>query len=45
MNSRAARLAQRIEEGAGALAAYAQELSDAQWRTVVPSDGRHVRLA
>jgi len=42
MITRAERLAQRIEQGAGILAAYAQELSDAQWRAVVPSDGRQV---
>ena len=42
MSKRAALLAQRIEQGAGALAEYAQGLSDAQWQTVVPSDGRPV---
>jgi len=42
MITRAERLAQRIEQGADALAAYAQELSDAQWRMVAPSDGRQV---
>jgi len=40
MNTRSARLAQRIEEGAHTLEAFAQELSDAQWRTAVPPDGR-----
>ena len=40
MSTRADRLAQRIEQGAQALAAYAQELSDAQWRAAVPPDGR-----
>src|SRR5436309_1425643 len=42
MITRAALLAQRIEQGAGALAAFAQGLSDAQWHTVVPPDGRQV---
>jgi hypothetical protein len=42
MTTRAERLAQRITQGADALAEYAQKLSDAQWSTVVPSDGRQV---
>ena len=42
MSKRAARLAERIEQGAAALVAYAQGLSDTQWSTVVPSDGRQV---
>ena len=41
MSTRAEALAKRIEQGADALAAFAQGLSDAQWRTVVPPDGRH----
>jgi DinB superfamily len=40
MSKRADALAQRIEDGAQALAAYAQGLSDAQWRAKVPPDGR-----
>ena len=40
MNTRAALLAQRIEEGAQALGAFAQGLSDAQWRAAAPPDGR-----
>ena len=40
MSTRAELLAQRIEQGAGALAAFAQGLSDAQWHTVAPPDGR-----
>jgi DinB superfamily len=40
MSARAEALAQRIEQGANALADYAQGLSDAQWHTVVPPDGR-----
>ena len=42
MSTRAEALAQRIEQGAHALAACAQGLSDAQWQTVVPPDGRRV---
>ena len=44
MSTRAALLAQRIEQGAHALAAFAQGLSDAQWHTAVPPDGRQVGL-
>ena len=40
MSTRSEALARRIEEGAATLAAYAQGLSDAQWTTVVPPDGR-----
>ena len=39
MSKRADALAQRIEQGAEALAAFAQGLSDVQWHTVVPPDG------
>lgn len=42
MSVRADRLAHRIEEGADALAAMAETLSDAQWHAVVPPDGRQV---
>jgi hypothetical protein len=42
MGTRAEALAQRIELGAATLAAYAQNLSDAEWATVVPPDGRRV---
>ena len=42
MSTRAELLAQRIEQGAQALAEFAQGLSDAQWHTVVPPDGRQV---
>jgi DinB superfamily len=40
MGTRAEALAQRIEQGAATLAAYAQGLTDAQWTAVVPPDGR-----
>ena len=40
MSTRAAALADRIELGAHALASFAEGLSDAEWRMVVPPDGR-----
>jgi hypothetical protein len=40
MPSRSELLARRIELGAAELAGFAAGLSDAQWRTVVPRDGR-----
>jgi hypothetical protein len=42
MGRRSDLLAARIEEGATALAAFAKDLTDAQWRTLVPKDGRTV---
>ena len=43
MSNRAESLADRIEEGAATLAAFAEGLSEAQWRTPVSSsDGRSV---
>jgi hypothetical protein len=42
MSSRASALADRIEQGARALAAFADGLSEAQWRMPVPPDGRTV---
>ena len=42
MSKRADALAERSEEGAQTLAAYAQGLSEAQWRATVPPDGRQV---
>ncbi len=39
---RADNLATRLENGARALAAFASSLTDAQWRTRVPKDGRTV---
>lgn len=41
-NARALALAERLEQGAHALATYAKGLSEAQWRTAVPGDGRTV---
>jgi hypothetical protein len=43
MSRRAAQLADRIEQGAAALAAFAEGLSDAEWNTPCsPSDRRNV---
>ena len=44
MSKRSDALALRIEQGAHALAAFADGLSDAQWHTAVPPDGRQVGL-
>ena len=40
MGQRANALAERIEQGADALAAFAEGLSDEQWRRTIPPDGR-----
>jgi len=42
MSARANALAERLEQGAAALAALAESLNDAQWKTPVPGDGRSV---
>jgi hypothetical protein len=42
MNKRANALATRLEEGARALASFAGSLTDAQWSTRVPKDGRKI---
>jgi len=42
MGSRTNALAERIEQGAAALASYAEGLNEEQWRKVVPPDGRTV---
>jgi len=39
---RANALADRLEQGARALAAFASALTDAEWRTRVPGDGRRI---
>jgi hypothetical protein len=44
MNTRSEALARRVEQGAEALAEFAQGLSDAQWRSVVAPDGRQVNV-
>ena len=40
MSDRSEALARRLEEGARALANFAQELTDAQWQQRMPGDGR-----
>lgn len=40
MGQRAGALAERIEQGAAELAAFAEGLSDEQWRRTIPPDGR-----
>ncbi|HZO55606.1 MAG TPA: hypothetical protein VFB63_23050, partial [Bryobacteraceae bacterium] len=42
MSKRAEILAERIEQGASALAEFVEGLSEEQWRTVVRPDGRRV---
>ena len=42
MSKRADALAERIEQGAEALIALAEGLSETEWNTVVPSEGRPV---
>jgi hypothetical protein len=42
MSPRAEALAARIEEGAAGLATFADKLSDVEWRTPVPRDGRTI---
>jgi hypothetical protein len=42
MGHRAEALAARLEQGAAGLAAFAEQLSDTEWRTTVPGDGRTI---
>lgn len=42
MSKRINALAERLEEGARALGAFASALTDAEWQTRVPRDGRKV---
>jgi hypothetical protein len=44
MSTRSEALAERIEQGAEALATFAQGLSEAQWRATVPPDGRQAGI-
>jgi hypothetical protein len=44
MSRRAESLANRIEEGAAGLAAFAESLSDAEWRKAVPEGGKDGRM-
>ena len=42
VHTRSARLAERLEQGARALADFARSLTDAEWRMATPGDGRPV---
>ena len=42
MSKRTNALADRLEQGARALATFASELTDAEWQTRVPRDGRKI---
>jgi hypothetical protein len=42
MSTRSNALAERLERGASALAAFAGGLTDAEWKSRVPGDGRRV---
>jgi DinB superfamily len=42
MGTRSQALAARVEQGAQALIAFAEQCSDAEWQTVVPGEGRTV---
>jgi DinB superfamily len=42
MSNRSEALASRLEAGAKALAAFAATLTEAEWRTPVPKDGRKI---
>src|SRR5215207_388111 len=42
MSQRSNALADRLEQGARALATFASTLTDAEWQTRVPKDGRKV---
>jgi hypothetical protein len=42
--SRASALADRLEQGARALVDFASVLTDAQWETRVPKDGRKIGI-
>ena len=42
MNKRSEALAARLEAGAASLAAFAAALSETEWQTVIPHDGRKV---
>jgi hypothetical protein len=42
MSTRANALAERLEQGARALASFARTLTDAEWNSRVPGDGRKI---
>lgn len=45
MNNRSEALAARLEAGAAALAAFAATLSETEWQTRLPKDGRKIGVA
>jgi hypothetical protein len=44
MKTRAEQLSQRIENGFETLAKYAERLSESQWSTMIPPDGRRASV-
>jgi hypothetical protein len=44
MNTRSARLAERLEANAEALSEFARGLSQVQWNAIVPGDGRTIGI-
>ena len=44
MSQRSAALADRLEDGARALASFASSLTDAEWRVRLPRDGREIGI-
>ena len=42
VSRRSRALAERLEQGARALAAFASDLTDAEWQTRIPKDGRKI---
>ena len=44
MSARANALAERIEQGAEALASYVENFTDAEWKSVVPGEERSVEV-
>src|SRR3954468_23924941 len=42
VSTQAERLAQRLEKGARALEEFARSVSDAEWSTAIPGDGRKI---
>jgi hypothetical protein len=44
MSQRANALAERIQQGAQAMANFGETLTDAEWQTVVPNEGRTVGI-
>ncbi|HMR65702.1 MAG TPA: hypothetical protein PKE64_16970 [Anaerolineae bacterium] len=44
MSKRADAIAERIEQGGEALAAFTESLSEAEWQTVIPDEERTVAV-